>query len=126
MAVHFTSPDDEDRLPALDEHLTGLGAHLVYACRETSPFTFLKRYLPTDPCPLTFKQIALFAFDDPETPDRVADDASTLRELTGGDIAVHLYAREKRDAYRPGRKRAAAVRCVDDTPAIPPTPRQGS
>lgn len=118
VAVHFTSPDSEDRLPALDEHLTDLGARLVYACRETSPLTFLKRLLPTDPRPLTFKQLALFAFEDPATPDRVVGAANAMRDLVGGDVVAHLYVREKRDTYRPGRKQATAGSADD--------PRQGA
>jgi hypothetical protein len=104
LAVHFSSEDGQDRLPAIDKHLTGLGGRLVYACQETSPMTFFKRFIPSDPCPLTFTQLALFAFDDPATPDRVAADAQILRETAGGHVAVHLYVRENLDTYRPGRQ----------------------
>lgn len=123
VAVHFTSPVGAERLPAVREHLAGLGGEIVYATRETSAFTFLRRFAPTDPCPLTFKQLALFAFEDPALPARLAVDADALREVVGGEVAAHLYVRETTDAYRPGRRRQGRSPVPDAVPDAVPAGR---
>jgi uncharacterized protein (DUF1330 family) len=83
VGVHFDGPL-EDVVAAMD------GCELVYATRATASLGFLDPPAPTDPNPMTFPGVALFAPPGDEVP---------ALDLDG--CAVHVYRREPRSEYRP-------------------------
>lgn len=93
VGVHF---DDAK----LDDVVAIAGTHdceLVYATRATASLGILDPPSATDPNPLRFGQVALFAVPDGGDEDALA------RELEAalGHCSVHSYKREPRSTYRP-------------------------
>jgi uncharacterized protein (DUF1330 family) len=83
VGVHFHGALD-DVVAAMD------GCELVYATRATASLGFLDPPEATDPNPMTYPGVALFA-----PPGDVIPDV----DLDG--CAVHVYRREPRSEYRP-------------------------
>jgi uncharacterized protein (DUF1330 family) len=83
VGVHFHGPL-EDVVAAMD------GCELVYATQATAALGFLDPPAPTDPNPMTYPNVALFAPPDGAIPDVQLD-----------GCAVHVYKREPRSEYRP-------------------------
>jgi uncharacterized protein (DUF1330 family) len=83
VGVHFHGPLDAV-VAAMD------GCELVYATRATTSLGFLDPPSPTDPNPMTYPNVALFATAGDEVPDVALD-----------GCAVHVYTREPRSEYRP-------------------------
>lgn len=101
MAVHFNSPPGEDALPAVTEILAGAGGDLVYATKAVASLGFLDPPAATDPNPLTFRELGMFAPADGELDDGDLDGvAAQLADVTD-DFSLQLYRREPRSAYRP-------------------------
>jgi uncharacterized protein (DUF1330 family) len=101
VAVHFNSPDGQDALPAVTEIMDGAAGELVYATRAVASLGFLDPPVDTDPNPLTFGQLGLFAPPDGETPDaELGALATELAAVTDG-FSLQLYRREPRSTYRP-------------------------
>jgi hypothetical protein len=83
VGVHFDG--------ALDDVVAAMaGCELVYATRATASLGFLDPPAKTDPNPMTFSQVALFAPPGNEIPD-ISLDGRT----------VQVYRREPRSTYRP-------------------------
>jgi len=101
IGVHFTSPADGDALTAVAEIV---GGRLVYATRAVAGLGFLEPPLPTDPNPLTFGELALFAVDD-DGPGDIAALAHQLGAVTDG-FSLQAYVREPRSTYRPSFRAA--------------------
>ncbi|HEX6388692.1 MAG TPA: DUF1330 domain-containing protein [Solirubrobacteraceae bacterium] len=83
VGVHFHGELD-DVVAAMD------GCELVYATRATASLGFLDPPAPTDPNPMTFSGVALFA-----------PPGDALPEVALEGCAVHVYRREARSEYRP-------------------------
>jgi uncharacterized protein (DUF1330 family) len=83
VGVHFHGALD-DVVAAMD------GCELVYATSATASLGFLAPPSPTDPNPMTFPNVALFAPPGDEVPDVQLD-----------GCAVQVYRREPRSTYRP-------------------------
>jgi uncharacterized protein (DUF1330 family) len=97
LGVHFASPPGNDVLEAVRSALGARGYELVYATRTVADMDFLARPEPSDPNPLTFPQLALFAGgDEPAGPEL----ATALADVTDG-CAIAVYRRESSRAYRP-------------------------
>ena len=76
------------------------GYELAYATAMQSHARLPRAAEPTDPNPLTFGELALFAPPDGAEPGAASALVTQLRLLTD-DFALHLYEREPRSAYRP-------------------------
>ena len=102
--VHFTSPEGSDALPAVTEILKAAGGELVYATRAVASLGILDPPHDTDPNPLAFGEVALFAIED--------DDLAALDAVAGEVAAVtaacslQAYRRESRRLYRPSLRPA--------------------
>jgi len=74
---------------------------LVYSTRAVASLGFLDPPAPTDPNPLTFGELGLFAPADGELPDAgLAGLATQLAGVTDG-FSLQVYKSEPRSAYRP-------------------------
>jgi uncharacterized protein (DUF1330 family) len=107
IGVHFKSKEGQtlyrNGLEVVSEAVAGAAdAKLVYATEVTASVGILDPPAPTDPNPLRYRQLALFApaegkeFGDTEL-DAVGDAVTAVCE----DSCVQLYRREPRSAYRP-------------------------
>ncbi len=83
VGVHFDGPLDVV-VAAMD------GCELVYATQATASLGFLDPPAPTDPNPMRYPGVALFAPAGDTIPDVQLD-----------GCAVHVYRREPRSEYRP-------------------------
>lgn len=101
IAVHFTSPAGDDALAAVTE-IAGEAGELVYATRAVATLNFLDPPVATDPHPLTFGQLALFA---PAGDADLAGLAPRLEAVTDG-CSLQVYHREPRSTYRPSLRPA--------------------
>jgi uncharacterized protein (DUF1330 family) len=100
IAVHFNSPSGTDALEAVREIVEPVAGELVYATRAVASLGILEPPAPTDPNPLTFGELALFAAADDLAAADVAAAAEELAGVTAG-LSVQIYRREPRSAYRP-------------------------
>jgi uncharacterized protein (DUF1330 family) len=108
VAVHFNSREGEDALHAVVDSAAALG-ELVYATRAVSSLGFLDPPVDTDPNPLTFGEVALFAPAGRQLDDEALDAfVQRLDGLTDGH-SVQVYRREPRSAYRPSLRPAAVA-----------------
>jgi uncharacterized protein (DUF1330 family) len=100
LAAHFRPPagDGAGALRAVTEILESDGAELVYATRETSPLLYVSDRQATDPCPLSFPEVAFFDAGDRPTVGAAA--LERLERATDG-FALHVYRREPLRALRP-------------------------
>jgi uncharacterized protein (DUF1330 family) len=106
VAVHFTSPRGGSALDGVIAAATPVAGRLVYATRAVAGLDFLDPPADTDPQPLTFGELALFAPDDVEVADAgFGGLAKQLAAVTDG-CAVQIYRREPRSAYRPSLRAA--------------------
>jgi uncharacterized protein (DUF1330 family) len=99
VAVHFNSRPGEDALQSVVEAAGPVG-ELVYATRAVASLGFLDPPADTDPNPLTFGEVALFAPDGDLEAGALETLAARLDELTDGH-SLQVYRREPRSAYRP-------------------------
>jgi uncharacterized protein (DUF1330 family) len=100
-AVHFTSPAGEDALSAVAAIVTPVAGELVYATRAVAGLDFLDPPLDTDPQPLRFGELALFAPADGELSDvELGAVGAKVAAVTDG-CALQVYRREPRSEYRP-------------------------
>jgi uncharacterized protein (DUF1330 family) len=97
IGVHFNSPGGTDALEAVAKVLESAGCELVYATRATASLGFLDPPRDTDPNPLTYSELALFA---PNGEFEMNGSAALLAAVTDG-CSVQAYRREPRSAYRP-------------------------
>jgi len=101
VAAHFASPEGTDALDAVTELLTPVAGELVYATRAVSTLGFLDPPAPTDPQPLRFDQVALFAVDGDDVPEAdLAAVGAKLAAVTDG-CSLQVYRREPSSAYLP-------------------------
>lgn len=105
--VHFTSPSGSDALPAVTEILEAAGGELVYATRAVASLGILDPPQETDPNPLAFGEVALFAIDEDDLAglDGVAREVAAV---TAG-CSLQAYRRESRRLYRPSFRSAPAT-----------------
>jgi uncharacterized protein (DUF1330 family) len=96
VGVHFRSPEGRDALAGVAAVLEPVG-ELVYATRAVAGLDFLEPPIDTDPRPLSFGELALFA---PAGDADLGSLAASLAEVTDG-CALQVYRREPRSAYRP-------------------------
>ena len=96
VGVHFRSPEGRDALADVAALLEPAG-ELVYATRAVAGLDFLHPPIDTDPRPLTFGELALFA---PTGDADLGDLAARLADVTDG-CSLQVYRREPRSAYRP-------------------------
>lgn len=112
VAAHFNSPPGEDALPAITEVMTPVAGELVYATRAVASLDILAPSRESDPNPLGFGELALFAPRDGELSDRDIDIAGArVDELTAG-CSLQLYRREPASANLPSvvsRRRSATM-----------------
>ena len=101
VAAHFNSSNGSDSLRAVERILAQVAGELVYATRAVASLGFLEPPSPTDPNPMRFSQLALFAVPGDEVP--AAEIAALVPELAAvtGDLALQAYRRESQRAYRP-------------------------
>ena len=99
VAVHFSSPAGSDALPAVEAIASPAVGELVYATRAVAGLDFLDPPLDTDPRPLRFGELALFApaGDEPADFDELAARLAAVTQA----CSVQVYRREPRSAYRP-------------------------
>ncbi len=69
VAVHFTSPAGHDVLAEVENAMTPVAGELVYATRAVAGVNFLSPPLASDPQPMTFGELAVFAPADGEPAD---------------------------------------------------------
>jgi uncharacterized protein (DUF1330 family) len=91
VGVHFRG-----ELGGVVSAMQSAGCELVYATRATAPIGFLDPPQPTDPNPLTFAQLALFAVPDGRLPDVAGAVAAVV-----DDCSVQLYRCEHPSEYVP-------------------------
>jgi hypothetical protein len=100
VGLHFDAQGDSDALAEVIALFSEHGYELAYATRMQATIGFLEPPQPTDPNPLSFRELAMFAPPDGADPGAPASLTPQLRLLTK-DFAMHLYEREPRSAYRP-------------------------
>ena len=106
VGVHFRSPEGRDSLADVAAVIEPVAGELVYATRAVAGLDFLHPPIETDPRPLRFGELALFAPAGGEAADAsLGDLAARLAEVTDG-CALQVYRREPRSAYRPSLTRA--------------------
>jgi hypothetical protein len=99
LAAHYNSSNGDGTLAKLRAALEPAVGELVYASRESARLTFLDPPRPTDPNPLTYRQVAFFAAPDadvalaPETVERC--------EAAVEELSLQLYRREGAAANLP-------------------------
>ncbi len=109
IGVHFASREGRDGLAALEEAMASAGCKLVYATSAVASMEILDPPLETDPNPLGFAELAMFAPSDGELPDdELPDLTARIEELTER-CAVAVYRRESPQAYRPSFRSGAQV-----------------
>ena len=109
VAVHFNSPAGNDALAEVVDALTPAVGELVYATRAVAGLNFLEPAAETDPQPLRFRQLALFAPAEGEPSDAdLAGVALQLASITD-DCSLQVYRREPRSTYRPSFRAAPAA-----------------
>jgi uncharacterized protein (DUF1330 family) len=113
VAVHFNSRAGEDALAPVVRAATPAAGELVYATRAVASLGFLDPPADTDPHPLTFGELALFAAEADLADDALDRLAQELADLTAG-YSLQVYRREPRSAYRPSLRAAPAA---EATPA---------
>lgn len=108
VVVHFNSPAGRDALGEVSEVMAGVGER-VYATRAVAGLNFLDPPAPTDPQPLRFGELAMFApaRDDISDLD-IAGLEARLAAITAG-CALQAYRSEPRSAYRPSLRPAPAA-----------------
>jgi uncharacterized protein (DUF1330 family) len=106
VAVHFTSPAGEDALAAVVATVAPAAGELVYATRAVAALDFLDPPRDTDPQPLRFGELALFAPADGEPSDADLGGLAAKLAAVTEDCAVQVYRREPRSAYRPSLRPA--------------------
>ncbi|PTL58394.1 DUF1330 domain-containing protein [Paraconexibacter algicola] len=125
VAVHLRGADDDaiDAVRALTEPIAG---PCVYATRAVASLGFLEPPAPTDPHPLSFPQIALFAPPrDAALPlQALAELAPRLEEHVDACV-VQVYRQEPASVYRPSLRggedeHAAAPAARPDVPGADP------
>ena len=107
VAVHFSSPAREEALPAIAETLAPVAGELVYATRTVAALDFLEPPLETDPRPLGFRELALFAPVDGGPSEQELETLRGKLEAATEGYALQVYRREPRSAYRPSLRAAA-------------------
>jgi uncharacterized protein (DUF1330 family) len=105
--VHFSSPEGSDALPEVTRILEGAGGDLVYATRAVASLGILDPPHETDPNPLTFSEVALFAVDE-DGLARLDGLAGELAAVTAAS-SLQAYRREPRRLYRPSFRPARAT-----------------
>ncbi|MDQ4041701.1 MAG: DUF1330 domain-containing protein [Actinomycetota bacterium] len=106
VAVHFNSAD-AGALAAVRELIEPAAGELVYATRAVADLSIVASARETDPNPLSFQQLALFAPAGGELPEHDLDSlAAKVATVTDG-CSVQVYRREPRSAYRPSLRRPA-------------------
>lgn len=101
VAIHYTSPSGTDALAAVTQLVEPVAGELVYATRAVSTLGFLDPPVATDPQPLQFGELALFAVNGDEVPqDALAGLGEQLDEVTDG-YSLQVYRREPSSAYLP-------------------------
>ena len=101
VGVHFTSPAGQDALPSIREIMEPAAGELVYATSAVSALDILDPPRDSDPNPLSFGELALFAPADGELPEAdLGGLAAEVAAVTDG-CSLQAYRREPRSAYRP-------------------------
>lgn len=107
VAVHYSSLDGENALERVRRIFEPVAGEMVYATRAVASLGILDPPRDTDPNPLTFGELALFAPAGGELPEAaLAGPSAQVAELTAG-CSVQAYRREPRSAYRPSFRAAA-------------------
>jgi uncharacterized protein (DUF1330 family) len=97
--VHINSPADGDALAAVSGLVEGAGGELVYATRAVASLGILDPPEVTDPNPLTYGELALFAIGEGDLAGLDAL-AGRLEAVTAG-CSLQAYRREPKRHYRP-------------------------
>ena len=101
VAVHFNSPAGADALAAVADAMGDAAGELVYATRAVAGLNFLEPSVPTDPQPLRFGELALFAPAGGELDTAALVGAQARLAAVTPDFALQVYRRDPRSAYRP-------------------------
>lgn len=101
LVAHFNEKPKTDSLAAISRVLEPLGGELVYAAHEVSTFSFLRFLKPSDPNPLTFKQVAFFRFGQSNRPHLTAAQIKKIAGHTQG-LSLQIYQQEAPDKLVPG------------------------
>lgn len=98
VGAHFRG--DDDTLARVREILEPVAGELVYATSAVASLNVLDPVVDTDPHPLTYDRLALFAPAEDVDDAAVAACAAQLSEHTDGCV-LGRYRREPRSTYRP-------------------------
>lgn len=100
LVAHVNSADPDRALERLSATLTAVGAELVYEVRETSSFSFFRRFRPYDPNPLKYKQVAFFRLG---ADGAAAIDAKRMTQLSTAlpDLSLQLYRQARPESLLP-------------------------
>lgn len=110
VAVHHRA--GEGAVPALDKLFSSVSAKVVYHSEETSPIAIAKKPHPANTNPLVYPGTVLVRFPSQEGAESAmtAGFLNQLKEITGDDVSVQLYRRQRREEALPARLRSIARR----------------
>lgn len=101
VAVHFRSPAGHDALGEVEEVVGPVAGDLVYATRAVAALDFLDPPAESDPNPLRYGELALFAPADGELSDVDLGPLGAELDAVTEDCSLQVYRREPRSVYRP-------------------------
>lgn len=83
---------------ALEKLLGPTGGGLVYHSQETAPINIAKKFHPANTNPLVYPNTVLFEYRSQEQCENAvtAGLLNQLKEITGNDISLQLYRRQRR------------------------------
>ncbi len=94
VGINYNPPGSELAHDAVASVLGAGPGRVVYASEETSPMDLLGGVLkPSDPNPLTYKRLALVAYDSADEAGRDLGDRMSDLESMVGQPSVHVYRR---------------------------------
>lgn len=100
IVAHFNSDDPDSARLTLERKLARAGAEVAYAAGETSPFSFFRRFRPSDPNPLKYKQVVFFRIG----AERLAKlNRNVLAELHSAlpELSLQVYRRARPESLLP-------------------------
>jgi hypothetical protein len=100
IGAHFTSRAGDDALGEVRRILEPVAGELVYATRAVCSLNVLDPVIDTDPHPMTYGELAMFAPGDGVDDDALRATAGALAAATDG-FALQRYASEPPSTYRP-------------------------
>ncbi|MGB5809951.1 MAG: hypothetical protein WBG86_05435 [Polyangiales bacterium] len=101
LALHHRAGTQANR--ALETLLDPTGAKLAYHSEETSPIVIAKKSHPANTNPLVYPSTTLFAYPTQEQCEEAITPGllNQLKEITGSDISLQLYRRQRRSEALP-------------------------